>query len=112
MEKWVEERSMHHVNKIHRAICIILMTSLSLFLSCAYNGQMQIGSKGAEYYSNRGEACLEKGRLDKAIVNFNKALEINPRYANAYYNRGNVYMIRWGSPILLASPSLPAWSCI
>ena len=26
-----------------------------------------------------------------AITDFNKALEINPRYADAYYNRGNVW---------------------
>jgi tetratricopeptide (TPR) repeat protein len=31
------------------------------------------------------------GEYDKAMSDYNKALEINPRYAKAYYNRGFLY---------------------
>jgi tetratricopeptide (TPR) repeat protein len=33
----------------------------------------------------------EKGNYDRAIALFSKALEINPRYAAAYNNRGIAY---------------------
>jgi Flp pilus assembly protein TadD len=33
-----------------------------------------------------------KGQYDQAISDFNKAIEINPKYANAYNNRGIVYI--------------------
>jgi tetratricopeptide (TPR) repeat protein len=33
-------------------------------------------------------ARLELGRENKAIADFTKAIEINPKYAQAYYHRG------------------------
>ena len=39
-------------------------------------------------YINRGTAYSEKGEIDEAIKDYNTAIEINPREANAYYNRG------------------------
>jgi tetratricopeptide (TPR) repeat protein len=34
---------------------------------------------------------VRKGQLDQAISDFTKALEINPRFAMAYNNRGIAY---------------------
>ena len=31
------------------------------------------------------------GKYTQAIADFNRAIEINPRYGEAYYNRGVVY---------------------
>ena len=45
-------------------------------------------------YSNRGGAYEKKGQHDKAISDFNKAIEINPSYADAYNNRGHAYFIK------------------
>lgn len=42
-------------------------------------------------YLNRGVAYGKKGQYDQAIVDFNKAIELNPRDAAAYYNRGISY---------------------
>jgi len=45
-------------------------------------------------YNNRGVAYLGTGQCIKAISDFNKALEINPRYALAYGNRGVAYFFK------------------
>ena len=42
-------------------------------------------------YNNRGISYKEKGELDRALKDFDKAIELNPDFAEAYNNRGNVY---------------------
>ena len=42
-------------------------------------------------YSGRGLAYAIKGKYDKAISDFNMALEINPRFGPAYIGRGLAY---------------------
>ncbi len=46
----------------------------------------------ARPYSNRGNAYLARGYFDKAIADYNKAIEINPDFIVAYNNRGIAYM--------------------
>jgi len=41
--------------------------------------------------NNLGEVYLDMGHFTQALIYLNKALEIDPGYANAYYNRGLVY---------------------
>jgi len=38
---------------------------------------------------NVGNACIQKGQIDDAIVQYQKSLEINPNYAEAHNNLGN-----------------------
>lgn len=45
----------------------------------------------AAAYSNRGVARAAKKDHDRAIADYNKAIEIDPRHPNAYNNRGNAY---------------------
>ena len=40
---------------------------------------------------NSGLRQYEEGDLDKALADYNKAIELNPTFADAYLNRGNVY---------------------
>lgn len=40
----------------------------------------------------KGISNSNNHQYDKAIINFNKAIEINPRYANAYNDRGATYI--------------------
>jgi tetratricopeptide (TPR) repeat protein len=47
--------------------------------------------KTKEDYIHRGVAYYGKGQFDKAISDYNKAIEINPRDAIPYYNRGLAY---------------------
>jgi tetratricopeptide (TPR) repeat protein len=47
-----------------------------------------------EDYLNRGFSYYTKDNLDKAIANFNKAIELNPQIAEAYLYRGLTYTKR------------------
>jgi tetratricopeptide (TPR) repeat protein len=42
-------------------------------------------------YCNLGSAWLEKGKLEKALAYYKRAIQINPRYAPAFNNLGVVY---------------------
>lgn len=42
-----------------------------------------------EAYNNLGLALTEINKNEEAILNYNKALEINPNYSIAYNNIGN-----------------------
>ena len=45
----------------------------------------------AAFYNNRGIDYRKEGKLDLAIKGFDKAIELNPEFAEAYNNRGNAY---------------------
>ena len=42
-------------------------------------------------HSNSGIGLWKKGEYDAAIAEFDKAIELNPKYGKAYYYRANVY---------------------
>jgi tetratricopeptide (TPR) repeat protein len=42
-------------------------------------------------HNERGAQYLEKGQYDQAITEFTKAIELDPKFAWAYNNRGNAY---------------------
>ncbi len=47
--------------------------------------------RSAHSYTGRGFQYLSKGDYQKALADFNKAIDLNPKYSRAYYNRGIVY---------------------
>ena len=65
----------------------ILLILLFLFVSgtVAYG---QAAPASAEDYFNRSNTRYDKGDVDGAIVDYSKAIELNPKYANAYALRG------------------------
>jgi len=46
----------------------------------------------ASSFANRWITFVTLGRFDEAVSDFNKALELNPRYAFAYAGRGHAYL--------------------
>ena len=46
----------------------------------------------AETYYNLGLAHSKNGKLDEAIENYTKAIELKPDYAEAYYYRGGAFL--------------------
>ena len=48
----------------------------------------------AEIYKNLGASYLEQGELDKAIVEFKKAIQVNPRFVEVHYLLADVYSVK------------------
>lgn len=72
--------------KIVGVVCIIgLIIALG---AIAYT--LATSSKYMHYY-NLGEQEQEAGNYHKAIGYYNKAIELNPEFVDAYYNRGACY---------------------
>jgi len=46
----------------------------------------------ANFYYNFGQQYSEEGKYDHAILNYAKAIAINPKYVDAYCNRGLAYL--------------------
>jgi tetratricopeptide (TPR) repeat protein len=44
----------------------------------------------AQFYASRGDAQYATHALDQAMVDYQKAIELEPRYSRAYVGRGNV----------------------
>jgi tetratricopeptide (TPR) repeat protein len=76
-----------------KPVWVILPTVLFFLFSCASTQQKQDESRDAKFYNNRGAAYGEKSQYDQAISDFNKAIEMNPRYNKAYNNRGIVHRL-------------------
>ena len=49
------------------------------------------GPLTAEEYFNKANNYADKGEYQLAIDNYTECLRINPDFATAYYNRGNMY---------------------
>ena len=49
------------------------------------------GKRLAFTFSNRGVAYYERGEYDRAIQDFDQAIELNPKYALAFNNRCAAY---------------------
>jgi len=78
-------------NNVIRSTWTILSIALFFLFSCASTQQKQ-GERGdARFYHNWGDDHYRKGEYDRAISNYNKALEIDPRNDAVYLNRGNAY---------------------
>ena len=74
--------------KLTRLGFILFLTG-AFFFSVAAQTQTPENAKAAQFYK-RGNDCADTD-YECMITNFTKAIELNPKYANAYYNRGWAY---------------------
>lgn len=57
-----------------------------------YDEALQKKADLADVHNNRGIAYLRLGELGKALEDFNKAIEIDPKFEEAYFNRAGVFV--------------------
>lgn len=62
-----------------------VLLSVLVFASILTNAQTT-----AKDYTQRGRELLEKSEYVEALVNLNKAIELDPNFSAAYYLRGNI----------------------
>ena len=79
------------VDKLHNFRLMLLIIFIPVLFSCATTQQNKVESKDADAYCNRGMAYMNKGQYDQAILDYNKAIEIDPKDGKAYENRGKCY---------------------
>ena len=51
----------------------------------------ETGVADAQTYTARGQALVRSGKIEEALADFDKAIDINPHQAEALYNRGLLY---------------------
>ena len=66
---------------------------------------IEIDSRHAEAWNNRGSAYLEKGDYDKAIADFTQVIRFNPNFAVVYSNRSRAYLSKKDNQKALADCS-------
>ena len=66
----------------------VFKISLILTILAACATTEEIKETDSDALLNQGIAFLIRGQYDRSIAYFNKAIEINPRYVDAYNNRG------------------------
>src|SRR5215204_1440714 len=72
------------------AVCLVFNASKT-FAQCGADGEQPCGSQ-QDFHNNRGvEYADTKRDYDEAIREYTKAIELNPQFAEAYYNRGIAY---------------------
>lgn len=49
-----------------------------------------VSAQSAKEYTQKGREFYEKREFMEALLNLNKAIEIDPNYSQAYYVRGNI----------------------
>jgi tetratricopeptide (TPR) repeat protein len=62
-------------------------TALLLLLTAFY---FSVYSQTAKDYTQKGIECYEKREYTEALISLNKAIDVDPAYARAYYIRANI----------------------
>ena len=74
---------MKRVTTNHLLVITIIIVNMSCFVSAC-------GSRQKAHF-NRGLAYYNRGQLEQSIAEYQKAIQINPDFAQARNNLGNVY---------------------
>ena len=80
----------------------IIILSIFFVLIYAFVISVKTTDEKAEAALRQGINAVKNNDLSTAIINFTKAIEIDPKYAIAYYNRGIAYYSLMKYPEALA----------
>jgi len=72
-------------------ICVVAFRRVQPAKDDEEEGREEEQKENADAYHKGGYTYGEKGEYEKAIADYNKAIELNPNDADAYYNRGCTY---------------------
>ena len=84
---------------IGKADVLALLVFMGLFTACQSTGSVKRDSEAVQAFE-RGEALYKKGALKEAIAEYTKAIEIEPKWAEAFIMRG--YVHGWDDDLDLA----------
>ena len=75
---------------------LMLTAALAFFLpACSSNAASKLEPDvAAETFLNSGNAFYNRADFDRAIMDYDQAILLNPQLAEAYNNRGYVYFIK------------------
>jgi lipoprotein NlpI len=75
------------------AFCIVTRTQVRYWQNSITLSEhaLKVTDNNYNAYFNRGNAYWSLGNYQQAIADFDRAIEINPKYAGIYYNRGSAY---------------------
>ena len=68
---------------------LVVLILVSIASAGQFADQINSPNSSINLY-NKGVALVNLGKLDEAIKAYDKAIEINPQYADAWYNKGNI----------------------
>ena len=57
-----------------------------------FNGSIKL-FETAEALTARGQALVQANQMEKAMLDYNRAIELKPEFGNAYFNRAALYYI-------------------
>jgi len=83
------------------AIAILSIMAVLTWIQCGYwknsiklfSHTLQITEDNYIAHNHLASALLKKRKFEKSLFHYTEAIRINPYYAHAYYNRGNVYYV-------------------
>ncbi len=96
LKKWRFRKEALLASSLSILLCLFMVTwtqvgywkdSLTLF-----DHTLNVTDHNSTIYYNRGVVYNELGNPARAIGDYDRAIETNPRYADAYYNRGLAYI--------------------
>ena len=59
-----------------------------------YNQAIELNSKFADAYFNRGSVNFKHTQYDSALSDFTSAIKLNPKLEPAFVNRGFIYFLQ------------------
>ena len=82
------QKTPKHVDALH--LMGVMLSNNKQYIQALgfFNEALNLHNKNAVMYNNRANLFIELKQIELAMDDFEKSLAINPKYAEAYYNKG------------------------